>query len=181
MITSYADIKIISSLTVAKVFLSVGLHLFCLEWKITFKLDYKFLFNPQALSLHPLHFIVLVYFCFHSYECLRAWFLFFFFLKLTIFIQLSRIFMSFPLILDAHLWWRLWWLGWLVGCLVGWYLWIRTWLCSSGLTSWSFCFSLPNAGESVYPCPVISYDFAVNFLLYYFRSNTVFAWSFETG
>lgn len=78
MITSYADIKIISSLTVAKVFLSVGLHLFCLEWKITFKLDYKFLFNPQALSLHPLHFIVLVYFCFLSYECLQAWFFFFF-------------------------------------------------------------------------------------------------------
>lgn len=133
MITSYADIKIISSLTVAKVFLSVGLHLFCLEWKITFKLDYKFLFNPQALSLYLLHFIVLVYFCFLSYECLQA--CFFFSETLTIFIQLSRIFMSFPLILDAHLWWSLWWLGVLIGCLIGWYLWIRTWLCSSDLNS----------------------------------------------
>lgn len=51
----------------------VGLHLFCLEWKITFKLDYKFLFNPQALSLYPLHFIIFVYFYFLSYECLWAW------------------------------------------------------------------------------------------------------------
>lgn len=65
MIASNADIKIISSLTVAKVFLSVGLHLFCLEWKITFKLDYKFLFNAPALSLYQ--------FCFLSYECLWVW------------------------------------------------------------------------------------------------------------
>lgn len=43
--------KIIPSLTAANVFLSLGVHPLCLECKITFKLDYKIMFNLKFLCI----------------------------------------------------------------------------------------------------------------------------------